>query len=338
MKRLVSRKSYRWLALAISSGLFLFIFMLSIALGQTPIQLHTVFDAIFNYDETITEHIIITTSRLSRAIIAAVIGASLAVAGALMQALTKNPLGAPDILGVNAGALFFIVVSATLFSVSSLVHYMWIAFLGAAISGGLVYLLGSLGRDGMSPIKIVLAGAAITALFVSFTQGLLVTDEQGLQSVLFWLAGSVAGRSVDMLLPVLPFILGAGTIALLMGGSINILMSGEDVAKSLGQKTVLIKALMGLIIIILAGSSVAVAGSIGFVGLIVPHMVRGLVGSDYRWIIPFSALLGASLLLLADIVARFVIMPQEMPIGVMTALLGTPFFIYIARRGLAKND
>ncbi|WP_226037567.1 FecCD family ABC transporter permease [Aquibacillus saliphilus] len=338
MKSLLSRKSYKIISIIFSFFLFVFTFLLSITLGQTPIPLDTVFDAIFNYDGSITEHIIITTSRLSRALIAAVIGSSLAIAGALMQALTKNPLAAPDIFGINAGALFFIVVSVTFFSVSSLVHYMWIAFLGAGISGGLVYLLGSLGKDGLSPVKIVLAGAAITALFVSFTQGLLVIDEQGLQSVLFWLAGSVAGRSIDMLLPVLPFIISAGIVALFLGGSINILMSGEDVAKSLGQKTGLIKAVMGIIIIFLAGGSVAVAGSIGFIGLIVPHMVRGLFGSDYRWIIPFSALFGASLLLLADVAARFVIMPQEMPIGVMTALLGTPFFIYIARRGLKIND
>ena len=209
---------------------------------------------------------------------------------------------------------------------------MWIAFAGAAVSALMVYVLGSAGRGGMSPMKFVLAGAAITALFVSLTQGVLVTSEQSLESVLFWLAGSVAGRTVDMLLPILPFMAAGWIAALLLGHSVNILTSGEEVAKGLGQKTVWVKAAMIAVIVILAGGSVAVGGSIGFIGLIVPHIVRGLVGNDYRWIIPYCALLGASLLLLADVAARFIIMPEEMPIGVMTALIGTPFFIYLARR------
>jgi iron complex transport system permease protein len=337
MKNLLSRTPSKIIGLSFMFLLFITAFILSIVLGKTQIPLQTAFDAFFNYDENSTEHIIITTSRTTRAVIAAVVGANLAIAGALMQALTRNPLAAPDIFGINAGAIFFIVFSATFFPIESLVSYMWIAFLGAGVAGVMVYFLGSLGRDGLSPIKIVLAGAAISALFISFTQGLLVVDEQKIQSILFWLAGSVAGRSMDMLLPVLPFMLGAGLITLFLGGAINVLMSGEDVAKSLGQRTILVKVVIGIAVILLAGGSVAVAGSIGFIGLIVPHMVRGLVGPDYRWVIPFSALFGATLLLLADIAARFIIMPQEMPIGVMTAFIGTPFFIYIARKGLSKD-
>ncbi|WP_456277014.1 FecCD family ABC transporter permease [Bacillus sp. AK128] len=338
MKTIFTRTSTKVLMLLISLVIFCLAFILSLSLGQTPIPFHTTLNAIFHYDETVTEHVIVTTSRLSRAVIAAVIGSSLAIAGALMQALTRNPLAAPDIFGINSGALFFIVLSATFFSVESLSGYMWIGFLGAGVAGVLVYFLGSLGRDGLSPIKIVLAGAAITALFVSFTQGLLVIDEQGIQSILFWLAGSVAGRDMDMLLPVLPFMLTATFIALFLGRSINVLLTGEDIAKSLGQRTVLLKLMIGIVVIFLAGGSVAVAGSIGFIGLMVPHMVRGVTGPDYRWLIPFSAITGGTLLLLADIVARLVIMPREIPIGVMTAVIGTPFFIYIARKGVTKND
>ncbi|OES44776.1 FecCD family ABC transporter permease [Domibacillus iocasae] len=338
MEHLFSRPSLKISGFIGCILLFAAAFLLSVALGQTPIPLQTTFDALFNYDETNTEHIIVTTSRMTRAIIASVIGANLAIAGALMQALTRNPLAAPDIFGINAGALFFIVFSATFFAVDSLTSYMWIAFLGAAVAGVLVFFLGSVGRDGLTPIKIVLAGAAISALFVSFTQGMLVIDEQAIQSILFWMAGSVAGRNMDMLLPVLPFMLGAGIVTLFLGRPINILMSGDDVAKGLGQRTILIKIITGLAVVFLAGGSVAVAGSIGFIGLIVPHIARGLVGPDYRWVIPFSALIGASLLLLADVAARFVIMPQEMPVGVMTALIGAPFFVYIARRGLSRHD
>ncbi|OXS76674.1 FecCD family ABC transporter permease [Domibacillus enclensis] len=313
-------------------------FVLSVALGQTPIPFQTTLDAFFHYDGSNTEHVIVTTSRITRAIIAAVIGANLAIAGALMQALTRNPLAAPDLFGINAGALFFIVFAITFFSVDSLTSYMWIAFLGAAVASILVFFLGSIGRDGLTPIKIVLAGAAISALFVSFTQGMLVIDEQAIQSILFWMAGSVAGRDLDMLLPVLPFMLGAGLVALFLGRPINILLSGDDIAKGLGQRTILIKVVIGLAVVFLAGGSVAVAGSIGFVGLIVPHIARGLTGPDYRWLIPFSALIGASLLLLADVAARFIVMPQEMPIGVMTALIGAPFFVHIARKGLSRNE
>ncbi|MBP3952683.1 FecCD family ABC transporter permease [Bacillus suaedae] len=318
--------------------LFILLFFLSMALGKTPIPFPILIDAIFNYDPTNTEHMIIMTSRLTRALIASVIGASLAISGALMQALTRNPLAAPDIFGINAGALFFIVFAATFFSMSSLVGYMWVGFLGAAVAATFVYVIGSLGRDGLTPIKIVLAGAAITALFVSFTQGLLVINEQGLQSILFWLSGSVAGRSIDMLIPLLPFVISAWVVSMFLGRSVNILRSGEDVARSLGQRTLLVKLVIGLIIVFLAGGSVAIGGAIGFIGLIVPHIVRGMVGIDYRWVLPYCAFGGAALLLLADIGARFIIMPQEMPIGVMTAMIGTPFFIYIARKGLAKGE
>lgn len=337
MTHLLQRKAYKWAGLALSLLIFTAAFVASLAFGQTPIKLGTVWEAIFHYDASVQDHVIITTSRLSRALIAAVIGASLAIAGALLQALTKNSLASPDLFGINSGAIFFIVAAASYLSVSSLIHYMWIAFVGAAAAALMVYVLGSAGKGGMSPMKYVLAGAAITALFVALTQGVLVTSEQSLQSVLFWMAGSVAGRTVDMLLPILPFMAGGWIFAMMLSHSVNILTSGEEVAKGLGQKTIWVKTAMIAVIVLLAGGSVSVGGSIGFIGLVIPHIARGLVGIDYRWIIPYCALLGGSLLLLADIAARFLIMPQEVPIGVMTALIGTPFFIYLARRRTGRT-
>ncbi len=337
MTHLFPRTSLKLMGLILGVVLFIVSFLSSVAFGQTSISMATVWDAFFHYDDTSTEHMIITTTRISRAVIAMVIGASLAIAGALLQALTGNPLASPSIFGINAGAVFFVVVAISLFSISSLTLYMWIAFLGAGVAAIMVFFLGSVGRGGMSPIRFVLAGAAISALFVSLTQGLLVINQQNLEGVLFWLAGSVAGRTIDMLIPILPFIIGGWIIAFLLAHPVNILTSGEDIAKGLGQRTVLVKVLMIMVVVILAGGSVSIGGSIGFIGLIIPHIVRGLVGTDYRWIIPFCALLGASLLLLADVAARFIIMPQEMPIGVMTAIIGTPFFIYIARRGANKE-
>lgn len=337
MTHLFPRTSLKIIGFIIGICIFIISFMSSIVFGQTPISIKTAIEAFTQFDESSTEHIIITTTRVSRAVIATVIGSSLAIAGALMQALTRNPLASPSIFGINAGALFFVVFSSVFLSVTSLVHFMWIAFLGAGVAAVMVFFLGSLGRDGLSPIKIVLAGAAISAFFSSFTQGILVLNEQNLEGILFWLAGSVSGRTMDMLEPILPFMIGAGILSFLLGTSINILTSGEDIAKGLGQRTILIKSLIGIVIVFLAGGSVAVGGSIGFIGLIVPHIVRSFVGIDYRWIIPYCALFGASLLLLADVAARFVIMPEEMPIGVMTALIGAPFFIYIARRGFKKE-
>lgn len=305
----------------------------SIVLGYTKTPIKLAIEAFTNFNGS-NEHIIIQSVRLPRALIAAVVGGSLAIAGALMQALTKNPLASPGIFGVNAGAGFFIVVAVSFFSVGAMSQFIWIAFFGATVAALSVYFLGSLGREGLSPMKLTLAGAAIAALFASFTQGLLVLNEKALDEVLFWLAGSVQGRKLELLYPVLPYVSVAFLLSLLIASQINLLMMGEDVAKGLGQKTGLVKLLAAIVIVILAGSSVAVAGPIGFIGIVVPHLVRALVGIDHRWIIPYCVIIGGILLIWADISARYVIMPQEVPVGVMTAIIGTPFFIYIARKGM----
>jgi len=220
-----------------------------------------------------------------------------------------------------------------IFSVNSLQAFTWIAFVGAALTVVVVYFLGSIGKEGLTPIKLTLAGAAIAAFFSSLTQGLLAVDESSLDQVLFWLAGSVQGRKVEMLYGILPYIVPAIIVTFFIASKINILTIGEDVAKGLGQRTVLVKIISGIIIAILAGGAVAVAGPISFVGIIVPHVVRAIVGQDYRWVFPYSAVAGGILILLADVAARYVIMPQEIPVGVMTAVIGTPFFIYMARKG-----
>jgi iron complex transport system permease protein len=182
-------------------------------------------------------------------------------------------------------------------------------------------------------MKLTLAGAAMTALFASFTQGILVLNEAALEQVLFWLAGSVAGRSLDNLIAVLPYLIGGLIISLIIATKMNVLSMGEDVAKGLGLNTALLKITIGIVVILLSGGAVAVAGPIGFIGIVVPHLTRSIVGIDHRWVIPFSGLLGGVLLLAADIASRYILMPQEVPVGVMTAIIGTPFFIYIARKG-----
>ncbi|MGO1058587.1 FecCD family ABC transporter permease [Planococcus sp. FY231025] len=304
----------------------------SIVLGLTKVSAQMVFDAIYHFDGS-NEHIIIQDTRIPRAFIAAAVGASLAVAGAVMQGLTHNPLASPGILGINAGASFFVVFGISFLGLSSLTAFAWLAFLGAAIASVVVYVFGSMGSEGLTPIKITLAGAAIAAMFSSMTQGMLTLDERALDQVLFWLAGSIQGRDLEILLSVLPYLAIGWLIALAFGKQMNVLAMGEDLAKGLGQKTMLVKIMGGVIVVLLAGGSVAVAGPIGFVGIIIPHFARWLVGTDYRWVIPYSALLGAVLLLAADIGARYILMPAEVPVGVMTAIVGAPFFVYIARRG-----
>ncbi|GGF29315.1 siderophore ABC transporter permease [Halobacillus andaensis] len=337
MSYLLKTKLSKIIGAAVTVLLFLFAFLSSLYFGQTAIVVEDIVQAFTRFNTSSINQVVVLEERLPRAVLGSVIGASLAIAGALMQALTGNPLASPSIFGINAGALFFVVLSITLFSFSSLVQIMWLALLGAAVAGLLVFLLGSIGRDGMTPIKVVLAGSAISALFLSMTQAMLVLDENGLQQVLFWLTGSISGRSLGMLYPILPFIVIAAAGAMFMGNALNVFATGEDVAKNLGQKTTLFKIGIGLIVIILAGSSVSIAGAIGFIGLVVPHITRGMFGPDYRWVIPLSAVLGASLLVSADVLARLLIMPQEIPVGIMTALIGTPFFIYIARYGLTKR-
>ncbi|WP_066175214.1 FecCD family ABC transporter permease [Bacillus marinisedimentorum] len=307
--------------------------LISILFGYTKTNWTALIDAYTAFDGS-NEQLIIKNARVPRALIAAAVGASLGVAGTLMQALTRNPLASPGILGVNAGASFFIVVAVSFFSISSLTSFTWIAFSGAAVAALTVYFIGSAGRGGMTPVKLTLAGAAMAALFASLTQGLLVLNEKALEEVLFWLAGSVQGRKLSILTAVLPYLLVGWISSILLSKQINILLMGEDVAKGLGQRTGLVKAGGGLIVILLAGGSVAIAGPIGFVGIVVPHLARALTGTDHRWVIPYSGLIGGILLLLADVGARYIIMPQEVPVGVMTAIIGTPFFVYIARKGL----
>ncbi len=318
------------LVLLLACGLF------SILYGLMEISLPDVYQALTQFDGS-PEHFIVRTVRLPRALIAALVGASLAVAGAIMQALTRNPLAAPGILGVNAGAALSVVAAMFLLKATSLSVYAWFAFLGAAAAAVAVYLLGSMGRGGMTPLKLTVAGAALTTLLSSITQGLLVLNERTLDEMRFWLAGSVAGRDLSLFLQVLPFMAVGLFGALAMAKQITTLSLGEDVARGLGQKTGWIKAAAALLVVLLSGSAVAVAGPVGFIGLAVPHIARGLAGTDYRWILPYSAVLGGTLLLLADIGARAILRPEEVAVGIMTALIGAPFFIALARKGVRQS-
>jgi iron complex transport system permease protein len=319
------------------SGLLLAVVLLllclgiSIAFGKSTIPPNRVLDALFAFDGS-REHLIIHSVRIPRALIAMAVGGCLAMSGAIMQAITRNVLAGPELFGVNQGAALMIVIHMVVMGHTSTTGSISFAFVGAGVAGALVYLLGYIGVGGLTPVKLILAGSTINLLLSALTQGILVFDEQTLDTMRFWLAGSLTGRSTELFLQVCPYMAAGVVGALLMSKQINLLSLGDEVAQGLGLKVVWVKAGALVVVMLLAGASVAAAGPIGFVGLAVPHFARFLVGTDYRWVLPYSALLGAILLLLADVAARFVVPSQEVSAGIITALLGAPFLIYLAQR------
>lgn len=311
--------------------LTIFLFFASIIFGQKEIELQDVWNSFFSFNGS-NEHLIIQTSRLPRAILGILIGSSLAVAGAMMQAFTRNPLASPTTLGINAGASFFIVLALSLFPNLGFLPLTMVSFVGAAATSAFVLMLGSIRQDGMQVVTVTLAGASLAALFSSLTQGILVANEQGLEEIIYWLTGSIEGRNMDVIQLALPFFVVSWIVSFAIAKQLNVLQMGDQVAIGLGQKVTAIKWIASITVVVLAGVGVSIAGPIVFVGLIVPHFVRKLVGNDYRWVIPFCFVCGATLLLASDILARFVMQDQEIPVGVMTALIGAPVYLVLIRR------
>ena len=309
-----------------------FVCLLSLAVGSRSIGLGTSLDALTNYDAANSAHVIVHDVRVPRTLIGLMVGAALGLAGALMQGVTRNPLADPGLLGVTAGAATAIAFAVLVIGVGPLAGYIWFAFAGAALGVVVVYGIASFGRDGPTPIKLALAGAAVTALFTSVTTLLVLRDLDTLNALRFWLVGSIAERGDDVVAQMWPFILVGVVLALACGRLLNALALGEDVARSLGQRVGMVRLVCGVAVVLLAGGGVAAAGPIFFVGLTVPHVARGLVGNDYRWIVPYSVVLGAILLIASDVLGRVIARPSELQVGVVTAALGAPFFITLVRR------
>lgn len=318
-------------ALPLCIAFLLLAIFLSIAFGAADIKLETVLAAIFAFDATDTNHLIIQTLRLPRAMTAILVGAALGVAGAIMQGLTRNPLADPGLLGIEAGATLAVVGGVFLFNIHSFPVFALFAFCGGTLTALVVYALGSMGRGGATPFKLTIAGAALSSMLASLTLSILMFNQQSLEEVRFWLAGSVSGREMGLVLQGAPLILAGLVLAFLLGRQITTISIGEDVARSLGQNVGMIKIVCAGAVVVLAGSAVALAGPIGFIGLIIPHVVRMFAGMDYRWVLPYSALLGASFLVISDLLARILVRPFDMPVGIMTAAIGGPVFIYLVR-------
>ncbi len=315
------------LALALAAVL-----VLSITVGARPIALADIWNALTAFDATQTNHKIILDLRLPRTLVGLLVGAALGLSGAILQGATRNPLADPGILGINAGATLCVVLGISVFGITQLSGYVWLAFLGAGAAMLVVYLVASLGREGATPVKLALAGAAVTAALTSVTSAILITNVETLDQIRFWQVGALTGRTTDILLQVAPFILAGTVLALLTSRILDGLALGDDVARGLGLKVQRGRALVGLAAVILAGAATAAAGPIAFVGLTVPHLARAFTGPNYRWILPYSMLLAPILLLGADIIGRIIVPPGELQVGIVTAALGAPFFIALVRR------
>jgi iron complex transport system permease protein len=311
--------------------------VVSIAVGAKSISPVDVFHAIVAFDPSLDDHLIVRELRLPRTALAVVVGSCLGLAGAVMQGVTRNPLADPGLLGVNAGASVAVVTAIFVFDITSPFGFVWFAFLGAGLAGFVVYVLGSMGRGGATPVKLAIAGAAISALLGSITAALLILDAATLDQFRFWSVGSTSGRDIVLVLQVLPFVVIGAVLALCSGRALNGLALGEDVARSLGQRVGWVQAIAALAVVLLCGGATAIAGPIAFVGLTVPHIARAITGPDHRWLLPYSMLLGAVLLIAADVIGRIVARPGELEVGIVTAFIGAPVFIaFVRRRKIAE--
>lgn len=321
----------RTLLLAVSVAALVLACLASVAFGARALSFETVFQALTAYDPANGDHAVVI-SRIPRTVLGLLAGAALGLAGAAMQGVARNPLADPGILGVNAGAAFFVVLGIYGFGVASFSGYIWFALAGAALAAVLVYTVASLGREGATPVKLALAGAALSAGLSSLMSALLVSNQQTFDVFRFWQIGSVSGRGWDVITAVLPFLAVGAAVTLSAGRALNGLSLGDDLARGLGQRVGLSRGVTALGVVLLCGAATAAAGPIGFVGLVIPHMVRSLTGPDYRWILPFSMVLAPVLLIVADVIGRLALPPGEIPVGVMTAVIGAPVFIWLVRR------
>lgn len=303
---------------------------LSLYFGSRSVALQDILAGLGGSTDNVAQAAVV--KRVPRTILAFLVGAALGLAGAVMQAVTRNPLADPSILGVNMGASLAVVAGMAWFGLGTATGYMWTAIAGAAAAAVLVYAVGSLGRGGATPLKLALAGAAMSAALGSFLTAIALPRGDISANIRSWQIGGVGGTTFEAIGPMVPFFVVGTLICLLSARSLNSLALGDDVAAGLGENVAVIRLVAALGAVTLCGSAVAVAGPIGFVGLVVPHVCRLLVGVDQRWLLPLSALAGSALLLAADILGRMLARPAELDVGIITAVIGAPVFIAIVRR------
>jgi len=322
----------RVVGLAVLVGILGALIAVSLAVGAISVPPRAVIDAFVAFDPSNTDHLVVRELRLPRTMVGVLVGVSLGLAGALMQAVTRNPLADPGLLGVNAGASFAVVLAGWLFGIGSVLGLVWFAFAGAAIASLVVYVLGTVGRAGGDPIRMALAGAAMTAFLFALTRAVTLVDQATLDQFRFWAVGSLTGRDADVVWQLLPFAAGGMLGAFAIVRQLNALDMGEQAAAALGVDVARTRVIAGLSIMLLCGSAVAAVGPIAFVGLMIPHAMRTWFGPDQRWLLPACALAGPVLLLACDTVGRVIAPPGEVQVGIVTAAIGGPVFVLVVRR------
>lgn len=328
LPRRAARARLLWLAVVLAALLLLG--ALSVAIGTRQVGLDDILAGLRGEVGTIAQAAV--SARIPRTVLAALAGASLGLSGALMQGVTRNPLADPGILGVNTGAALAVVVAVAWFQISAAHSFIWVAIFGAGATAVFVYAIGSLGRGGATPLKLALAGTATSIAFYSLVVAVMLTRGDIAGGLQAWQIGGVGGATFARMQPVLPFLAVGLLLAMASARKLNSLALGDEMAAGLGERVAVARATAALSAILLCGATTAVCGPIGFVGLIVPHLCRLLVGVDHRWLLPFSALTGAALLVASDVVGRIVARPGELDVGIVTAFIGAPFFIWIVRR------
>lgn len=308
---------------------------MSLAIGTRDVAWSDILAALHGQVDSIGQAAV--AMRIPRTALALVAGAALGLAGAVMQGVTRNPLADPGILGVNMGASLAVVIAVAWFNVTSAYAYIWVAVLGSACSAVFVYTIGSLGRGGATPLKLALAGAATSIAFASLVIAVVLPRNDIAGGIRAWQVGGVGGATFERISHVLPFLLVGLAISLLSARRLNSLALGDDLAAGLGERVAVARAVAALGAVLLCGATTAICGPIGFVGLVVPHVCRLFIGVDHRWLLPFSALGGACLLLAGDVLGRIVARPAELDVGIVTALVGAPFFIWIVRRQRVRD-
>ncbi len=331
----VSGSRRRLVGLVIALVVLLVLLVLSVMIGSTTITPAVVWDALFHPAADL-DQFAIRDYRLPRTIIGLVVGMALGVAGAVIQALTRNPLADPGIFGVNAGASFAVTVAVAVFGVRDLQGYLWFAFAGALVVTLLVLALGAT-RQGQSPVVMLLAGVCVGAVLGGAREALQLTNPDAFDAMRSWVAGSILGRPLDAVWPILPFFAVALVLAFAVSGPLNAMALGDELAVAQGVRLMRTRILAIIALTLLAGGATAIAGPIGFVGLMVPHVARWLVGPDQRWIFGYSLLLAPSLLLASDILGRVVLRPSELPVGIVTAFVGAPVLVALVRRRKASG-
>ena len=315
-----------------SVGVLVLVVAASLAWGARDIDLATVLEALRSPVPGDNDHLVVQDLRIPRTLVGLAGGAALGVAGALMQGVTRNPIADPGLLGVNAGASLAVVAAISVLGVGSAAGFVWFAFFGAALAAVTVYGVASVGWGGVTPVKLALVGAAFTAVATSAITLVLLTDEQVLAQFRFWQVGSLVNRQWSTIVVIAPFVVVGLLLSVPTGRFLNAMALGDDLARGLGQNVVIGRLVSVVAVVLLCGGATSLVGPIAFVGLMVPHTARLFAGPDYRWVLPYSALLGPVVLLSADVVGRLIARPSEIEAGLVVAVIGAPVLIALVRR------